>query len=271
MIQFLLLVFFLTLSSTVSAIVIRDDVDDSKYLVPVSEFPALVDMPNEGHGVLIAPQWIITAAHTIPMHPELKQVNINGKPRDVERVVIHAGYKTLPQELIDPAIASGEAMLIVVFLSSSDDIALIKLTTPVTDVTPVALYGDNVRPGEIVKIIGKGATGNGAEGYSLGGPNRTKLRRAYNEITSAYGRWFCYRFDEPSSALPLEGALGNGDSGSPALILVKDEWLLSGVASWKVVEGHVITAKYGRYDQITCNVRLSHYADWIKGVMSEQL
>lgn len=271
MIRLLLLVHLLVFSSTVSAIVIRHDVDDSKYLVSASEFPALVDMPNEGHGVLIAPQWVITAAHTIPQHSELKQVSINGKPRDVERVVVHAGYKTLPQELIDPAMASGEAILIVVFLSSSDDIALVKLANPVTDVVPIALYENSIQPGEIVKIIGKGATGNGAEGYSLGGTNRTELRRAYNEITSAYDRWFCYRFDDPSSALPLEGALGNGDSGSPVLIEFKNEWLLSGVASWKVVEGHVITAKYGRYNQVTCNVRLSHYSDWIESMMSGQL
>ncbi|WP_144897467.1 trypsin-like serine protease [Luteimonas cucumeris] len=130
-----LLIFLLAMSSTASAIVIRHDVDDSKYRIPASEFSALVDMPGEGHGVLIAPQWVITAAHTIPAHSELKQVVINGAARDVERVVVHSGYKTLPQELIDPAMASGEAMLIVVFLASSDDIALVKLTQPVADVT----------------------------------------------------------------------------------------------------------------------------------------
>jgi hypothetical protein len=270
MIHLLLLTLFLAFPFTAGAIVVRHDVDDSKYRVPASELPALADMPNEGHGVLIAPQWVITAAHTIPQHSRLEQIAINGTPRDVERVVIHPGYKTLPQELIDPAMASGEAMLIVVFLASSDDIALIKLAEPVTDVAPAALYEESVRAGEVVKIIGKGATGNGAVGYSRGGPNRTELRRAYNEITSAYDRWFCYRFDEPSSALPLEGAIGNGDSGSPALVQVKDQWLLSGVASWKVVEGNVLTAKYGRYGEVNCNVRLSHYGNWIKNVMAAQ-
>ncbi|MBA8683060.1 trypsin-like serine protease [Stenotrophomonas tumulicola] len=261
---------FVVLPSTASAIVIRDDVDDSEYRVPASEFPALVDMPGEGHGVLIAPQWVITAAHTIPLHSKLTRITVDGKPRDVERVVVHAGYKALPQELIDQAMASGEAMLIVVFLASTDDIALVKLAEPVMDIAPVALYEGSVQPGQIIKIIGKGATGNGATGYSLGGPNRTELRRAYNEVTSSYDRWFCYRFDEPSAALPLEGALANGDSGSPVLVEVGNEWLLSGVASWKVVEGHVLTAKYGRYGQVACNVRLSHYADWIESVMSGQ-
>ncbi|MNV04311.1 hypothetical protein D3C71_946020 [compost metagenome] len=154
MTRFLLLTLLLAMSSTASAVVIRHDVDDSKYRIPASEFAALVDMPGEGHGVLIAPQWAITAAHTLPAHAELKHVAINGVSRDVERVVVHSGYTTVPQELIDQATVSGEAMLIVVVLASSDDIALIKLTQPVTDVAPAALYERSDEPGQIVKNIG---------------------------------------------------------------------------------------------------------------------
>lgn len=269
MTRFLLLM-LLAASSTASAIVIRDDVDDSKYRIPASEFPALVDMPGEGHGVLIAPQWVVTAAHTIPWQSEIKQVVINGKSRDVERLVIHSGYKQPPQELIHQAMATGEAVLVMVLLASSDDIALVKLTHPVTDVAPVVIYKDSDEPGQTVKIVGKGATGTGATGHDPKGPNRTELRRAFNKVTSAHDRWFCYVFDEPPSALPLEGMLGNGDSGGPALIQVKDQWLLAGMASWKVVQGNVMTSRPGRYGQTTCNVRLSHYIEWIESVISVQ-
>lgn len=269
MARFLLLI-LVAVSSTASAVVIRDDVDDSEYRIASSGFPALVDMPGEGHGVLIAPQWVITAAHTIPGHAALKHVVINEVPRDVERVVVHSGYKTLPQELIDQAMASGEAMLIVVFLASSDDIALVKLTQPVTDVAPVAIYKDSDQPGRIVKIVGKGASGTGATGHDPSGPNRTELRRAFNKITSAYDRWFCYVFDEPLSALPLEGITGNGDSGGPALIEGDDQWLLAGLGAWKVVQGNVMTARPGLYGQTNCNVRLSHYIEWIESVISVQ-
>jgi len=268
MARLFLLALLLMVSSAADAIVIRHDVDDSSYRIPASGFPALVDMPGEGHGVLIAPQWVLTAAHTLPQHSEPRQVVINGVPRDVERVVVHAGYKTLPQELIDQAMASGEAMLIVVFLASSDDIALLRLTRPVTDVSPVALYKGSDEPGRIAKIVGKGATGTGDTGHDPGGPNRTELRRAFNRITSAYDRWVCYVFDEPPSALPLEGMLGNGDSGGPVLIQAGDQWLLAGLASWKVLQGNVMTARPGRYGQTACNVRLSHYIDWIESVTS---
>lgn len=269
MTRFMLFILLAT-SSTAGAIVIRHDVDDSKYRIPTSEFAALVDMPGEGHGALIAPHWVITAAHTIPEHPELEHVVINGVSRDVERVVMHSGYKTLPRALIDQAMASGEAMLIVVFLASSDDIALIKLIQPVTDVAPVAIYKDSDEPGQIVKIIGKGATGTGATGHAPNGPNRTQLRRAFNKITSAYDRWFCYVFDEPPLALPLEGMLGNGDSGGPLLIQHESRWLLAGVGAWKVAPGDVRTSRPGRYGQTACSVRASHYIDWIESVISDQ-
>lgn len=270
MIRFLQLALVVLFSTAANAIVIRHDVDDSRYQIQASDFPALVDMPGEGHGALIAPQWAITAAHTIPAHTEIKQVTLNGVAREVERVVFHPGYKTLPQDLIDQAMASGEAILIVVFLASSDDLALIKLAQPVKDVVPLGLYRDSKESGQIVKIIGKGATGTGATGYDPQSPHRTELRRAFNKVSSAYGRWFCYVFDEPASALPLEGVMGNGDSGGPVLIQENDSWLLAGLGSWKVVQGNVMTARPGRFGQTSCNVRLSHYLEWIESVMAEK-
>jgi chymotrypsin len=267
MIRFLLLA-LLAASSTASAIVIRDDVDDSKYRLPPSEFPALVDMPGEGHGVLIAPQWVITAAHAITWQSEIKQVTINGVPRDVERLVIHPGYKKPPQELLDQALATWDWTLFRVLLSTSDDIALLKLAQPVADVSPAALNKSDSQFSQIIKIIGKGATGNGVTGYEFSSSHRTELRRAYNEVTSAHGRWFCYMFDKPSDAMPLEGGAGSGDSGGPILIQVEEDWQLAGLTSW--VDPQSSIRAPGRYGQLSCNVRLHHYKDWIESVISAQ-
>lgn len=264
----LLLLALLATSFTAGAIVIRDDVDDSRYRVPASELPALVDMPGEGHGVLIAPQWVLTAAHTISWQSEIKEVSVNGIPRSVERLVVHDGYRKPPQELIDQALSTGDATLIMVLLASSDDIALIKLVSPITDVIPVALYKDSDELGQDIKIIGKGATGTGAIGLGHMDPHRTELRRAFNTISSADGRWFCHVFDQAPSGLPLEGTTGGGDSGGPSLIQVDDRWLVAGLASWIVGHGHAVTSRSGRYGQASCNVRLSHYAEWIQSVIA---
>lgn len=258
----------LVASFSASAIVVRDDVDDSKYRVPASEFPALVDMPGEGHGVLIAPQWVVTAAHAVTWQSEIKQVTIAGVPRDVERLVIHPGYKKSPQKLLDQALATWDWTLFRVLLSSSDDIALLKLAQPATDVSPIAINKSGDEFGQIIKIIGKGATGNGVTGYEFSSSHRTELRRAYNKVTSADGRWLCYMFDKPSDALPLEGGSGSGDSGGPVLLQTEKGLLLAGLTSWSDPQSTNRTP--GRYGQITCNVRLSHYKDWIESIISGQ-
>lgn len=267
MIRFLLPL-LLVVSSTANAIVIRDDVDDSKYRIMAAEFPALVDMPGEGHGVLIAPQWVVTAAHAVTWQTEIKQVVINGVPRDVERLVIHSGYKKPSQALIDQALATWDWTLFIVLLSSSDDIALIKLTEPVTDVSPVTIHKGSDEFGQTIQIIGKGATANGVSGYDAHASHRTALRRAYNKVTSADGRWFCYVFDKPSETLPLEGGSGSGDSGGPVLIQSDEQWLLAGLTSWTAPHQGATKIPFGQYGQISCNVRLSHYKAWVESMIS---
>jgi hypothetical protein len=261
----LLLPLLLALSASASAVVIRHDVDDAQYRIPASGFPALVDMPGEAHGVLVAPQWVVTAAHAVPQG--MTQVVIGGTPREVDRVVVHPGYRALPDDLVHQAMATGEAVLVLVWLAAADDIALVKLAQPVTDVAPVAFHqGDEAS--RVIQIIGKGATGTGDSGHDPAGPRRTGLRRAFNSVSSAHGRWFCYVFDAPPAALPLEGSTGNGDSGGPALIQTDGQWRLAGLAAWKVLPGDVRTARPGQYGQTFCNVRLGHYREWIDSVIA---
>lgn len=250
------------------AIVIRHDTDHRKYSISPAEFPALADMTGEGHGVLIAPEWVVTVAHAVPRAAQLKHIQIGGVSRAVEHVVLHPGYQLPSQQLVDQAVSSGDWILAVLSIASSDDIAMIKLKQPITDIAPVTLHKGGDELGQIVKIIGKGATGTGLTGHAVQGPNRTELRRAFNTVTSANERWFCYIFDDPAAALPLEGKTGGGDSGGPALIEVDGQWTLSGLAAWGFIHGDVRTTPPGLYGQLTCNVRLSRYTGWIEGVMA---
>lgn len=267
-----LLLALLAVSSTVGAVVVRSDVDDANYQVPASAFPALADMPGEGHGVLIAPQWVVTAAHAAPMQGVEADVTIGGVARGVECVIPHPRYTRMPDALVKEALAFGNPSGIHAFLASSDDIALIRLASPVNDVAPVPLYRGSDEVARIVRLVGKGATGNGADGQIPHGSNRTILRRAFNAITGAGDRYLWYRFDPPPAGLPLEGMLGSGDSGGPLIIEDNGTRQLAGLGSW--IRGAPDQAldpdralDAGLYGQVVYNVRISRYIEWIESVM----
>src|ERR1700754_4523370 len=132
----------LAVSTAVGAVVTRANVDDAKYRTAAGVFPALFHMPGEGHGVLIAPQWVVTAAHAAPMQMQGMEddVFIGGVARRVKRVVTYPGYTKLPNQLIAEALSSGDLSKLSAFLAASNDIGLIELASPVTDVKPMPLY-----------------------------------------------------------------------------------------------------------------------------------
>lgn len=263
-----LLMSLLLFVADASAVVIRDDVPDLKYRMAASDFPALADLPGEGHGVLIAPDWVVTVAHAVSWQGHLDVVVVGGTPRAVRRVVIHPGYKVPPEAMVQAALASGDWEAFFEFLAASDDLALIQLAEPVGDVVPVAIHRDP-GVGQLVRIMGRGATGNGVTGYPLQSRNRTDLRQGYNEIVEAGGRWLTYRFDAPPAALELEAATGSGDSGGPILVMEGDQWRLAGLAAWK--RGQVVGTeiRQGRYGEISYGVRLAHYSDWMGQILAE--
>jgi hypothetical protein len=258
----------LPIAFSAEAIVIRDDVPDLQYRLAADAFPALADLPGEGHGVLIAPRWVVTAAHAVSWQSSVDLVVVGGAPRAVVRVVVHPGYRKPPQDMIDTALASGAWDAFFAFLASTDDLALIELRDPVSDVLPTPIFAGDVL-GKTVRIIGRGATGTGTVGHPLHGPNRTDLRQGYNRITESDDRWIGYVFDAPPEALPQEAASGSGDSGGPMLVAVGDEWHLAGLAAWKRAEVRGTEIRPGRYGERCYAVRLASYADWIATTMAE--
>lgn len=262
-----LVLLLLAMSSTAGAVVIRDDVPDIRHRMADSGFLPLADLPGEGHGVLIAPDWVLTAAHAVSWQEAIDVVVVGGTPRAVRRVVVHPGYRKLPQSVIDASMASDDAAPVTQFLASSDDLALVQLVEPVRDITPVPVYRGPL-VGETIRLMGRGATGRGSQGHHSHGPNRTDLRQGFNRIDTAEGRWIGYTFDAPPSALPLEASAGNGDSGGPLLVAVGGEWQVAGITSWKLVEGSVAKFCPGRYGQTNIGVRLEHYYDWIMATIA---
>lgn len=261
--------FLLLVSFNTHAVVIRDDVPDAQYRMAASGFPALADLPGVGHGVLIAPRWVVTAAHAVAWQHAVDVVVVGGTPRAVQSIVVHPGYRSPPAPMVEQALASGDWDAFFDFLAASDDIALIQLKAPVDDIVPVPIHASPV-PGTVVRVIGKGATGTGSQGHALHGPNRTDLRHGYNTLTESGGRWIGYTFDAPPDALPLEATSGSGDSGGPILVEVGDAWHLAGINAWK--RGQVVGTDVfpGRYGETSYGVRLAHYADWIEAVTEDR-
>ncbi|MXP28373.1 hypothetical protein GRI58_05995 [Porphyrobacter algicida] len=55
------------IAAKANAIIVRHTLTDAQYRVDPHSIPALADLPDEGHGTLIAPRWVVTAAHAVNM------------------------------------------------------------------------------------------------------------------------------------------------------------------------------------------------------------
>lgn len=251
-----LIVFFVLPSD---AIVIRHDVAPERYLAKDAP-AALVDMRHEGHGVLIAPQWVATAAHVIFYDYRGMTLTINGREREIERVVFHPDYSKPSEGLFTGHSGPSQA-----YLRANHDLALVKLKDPVTDVQPLRTYPARDEVDQTFTFFGRGHTGDGLTGQVA--KTAGTLRRAQNTFSSDLGHWLIYGFDQGDAALDREGLQGDGDSGSPALLSRNGELYVAGLVAWDLYDGDIADFQGGLYGMEGAMVRLSYYADWISEVI----
>jgi hypothetical protein len=206
---------------------------------------------GNGLGTLIAPRWVLTAAHVAenfaPGHRRNRStgrhfVTIMGKNYQVNRVVLHPDYRRMP--------------------SRAADIALVELGEPVSNHRYVELYRTQDEKGQRVVFVGSGYFGTG-----LTGPIRSDrmLRAATNRVASVDDRILYFRFDPPDSedATELEGINGPGDSGSGALIERNGRLYIAGVSCCQDFD-----STEGLYGVTEIYPRVSYYAEWIDAVIS---
>jgi len=223
-------------------IVRRADRADSAYVALARQFPCVGAIGTLGDGTLIAPRWVVTAAHVARgAQRRMSPVTVRIGTRDyaVTAVFIHPDWTDL----------------------GAHDIALLQLAEPVGGVAPVRLFDRADEAGGIAILVGNGKTGTGA--------SRTRIddgvwRAATSRIDSTDAASIFLSFDAPPGGTELEGAPSGGDSGGPALLRVGSRLYVAGISS-AGFDGIAGPSSYGAVDVYT---RVSTHRTWADSVMN---
>ncbi len=241
---------------------IRDDQPASSYL----DLAANLDYASvglfvnswgfTGSATLIAPDWVLTAAHNL-VAANSGTFTINGIPYTSSELIIHPGWQ------------EGNP-------TGGYDFGLAHLSTSVAGVTPATLYTGSSESGQIATFVGFGFTGTGLTGYRT----LDNQKRAFqNVIDGDFGNptlLLGCDFDNPHStadnafgeaiALTLEGSVAPGDSGGGVFLTDGSRSYLAGVISFVAATDGSANADYGDVNGFG---RVSAFDRWIISTIPE--
>ncbi len=261
-----LLALLLVLSTLVvsEAIIVRHDVGSDAYVVDGIDYPAVFFLERQGArkicvATVIHPQWALTAAHCLEetmLGETLAQdrrfgVELVTGTREIDLAIVHPDYDQR---------------------SSTDvDLALLRFREAEAIPRPLALYSGDAEAGQIAALLGWGFTGLGTTGRQY---DDGRLRMAINRIEETGSR-LRLRFDDPredeGESLMLEGTIGLGDSGGPALLETEGLLVLAGIAIGEVQSVEYSEERQGAYGAVSIYERVSRHLEWIEAVIGESL
>jgi Trypsin len=231
-------------SSAANAIIVRHDQPIENYAVAAEELPLPVVLmgrvtgPVDGQGVLVAPTWILTAAH-IAQHLRVgASVRYEGQRSTIAAITLHPDFS----------------------MQSPTDIAVIELTTPLNGIY-VGLAESAPAPGDTILIVGRGDQGDGLQGRTGADGSLLAGENLVDEVGSLH---FTFDFTGPEDgALQLEAVNGGGDSGNGAFIMRDGELALVGISSGQDGMGF----GPGRYGVVEYSMSIAGHLEWIREVM----
>lgn len=243
-----------------------------------------------GTGVLVANNWVLTAAHNwYASEVTALAFNIGGQSYSARSWVQH------PDWISNPTVS----------LSQGSDLALFQLSSAVSGITPASLYTGTQELGSEVTFFGAGLTGSGTSGLqsnssadlfagnntidriispSSGGllafdlddgtTERNTLGSSglfdiYGNSVSTSPDWSLEGDSSDWFQTAFEASTAPGDSGGPAFADFGNGPELIGLTSWGVNPSEPSNPYGSGLGDITYLTRISSHADWINGVIPE--
>lgn len=219
---------------------------ESEYRALGNQFPSVVTFaPQGGGGVLIAPTWILTAAHCVDYDASdggVFSVLVNGENHAVKEIVLHSRYK--------PGFAD-------------NDIALVRLDRQVTRETSLPIYVGTGEHGLPCVFVGYGwcfPMGFDFKPALVPENEKPGIRRAgTNQVSRTTDKTLHTTADLVAGVTRLEYHTAGGDSGGPLIIEIDGKPFIAGIVSGSTSDDPA-ESDYSR---------VSAYSRWIEDVTGE--